>query len=196
MSFCENSDVREFSTFDDTNIVKEVTITQARLKAERLIRKSLTPTYLAKVDAGTLTTDETFDLKVGETEIATAILCKAYALRYTMYKYNRSISTGSIGGESDRDSVKNLDFLEKMYPAFWMEGWGCIAEYITAIPNFGTITGLLDPYSTFGFKVVQNHNLDGHHHHHHCDDDDDDLGLTDEDLLNFITDGSNFIEWG
>jgi len=187
MSFCENIDVREFSTFDDTALVKEVTVTQARLKAFRLIMKCLKPEYLVKYNADpllcTLTTDELFDLKVGETEITTAILCKAYALRYTMYKYNRSISTGSIGGESDRDSVKNIDFLEKMFPAFWNEGWGSMSEYITSLPNIG---GPLDPYSTFNFAIVKNENLDGTV----CDLDDDDVTST----IDISTE--SYIEWG
>ena len=143
----------------------------------------LKPEYATKVSNSTLTTDEAFDLKVGETEVTTAILCKAYALRYTMYKYNRSISTGSIGGESDRDSVKNLDFLDKMFPAFWSEGWGSMSEYITSLPNIG---GPLDPYSTFNFAIVKNENLDGA------------VSSLDDDEVTSTIDTSdvNYIEWG
>jgi len=180
MTFSENSDVREFSTFDDTNIVKEVTVSQARLKANRLIMKALKNEYAIKVANGTLTTDESFDLKVGEVEIATAILCKSYALRYTMYKYNRSISTGQIGGESDRDSVKNIDFLDKMYPAFWEEGWSYISDYVTNIPGV-----VLDPYSTFMFDIVVNENLDG-------PAEVTDADATESDYLS----GADYIEWG
>jgi hypothetical protein len=157
MSFSTNDDIREFSTFDDTDLVKEITLSQARTKAERLILKYMKSGYLAKHNSGLLTADELFDLKVGEVQIATSILCKNYALRYTMYKFNRSISTGSIGGESDRDSQKNLDFL-KMAPIFWEEGWGAISEYIDNVPLAAGMH--LDPNTFFNFSVNKNSNLD------------------------------------
>jgi len=157
-SFSDNDTIRILGQLDDTVMVPEALISLRRMQAYNLICRYLKPEYKAKNDAGTLTTDELWDLKIGEAELAVSILCKSLALRFTLYKFNRSLSSGLAGGESERDSRKNLDF-RLMRKDWWLQAWGTLTDYVTSIPNMGDGGGL-DPYSFFNFGVVKNTDLE------------------------------------
>lgn len=158
MSFSDNTTIRDVTQLLDPDMVPEAAVESAKLTAYRIIYKNLTTAFKAKVDGGTLTDSEQFDLKIGEAQLAGALLCRSMATRFTLYKFNRSIASGIGGGQSERDSRKNLDF--KSLASDWMEAaWGILAGYLESVPRIGNVGGV-DPYTNFDFSAVKNENLD------------------------------------
>jgi len=157
-TFSDSYTIRVISQLDEIHMVPDAVVDIRRVQAYNLIYKYLKPEYKTKVDGGTLTDLETWDLKMAEAEIATALLCKSLATRFTLYKFNKSIASGIGGGESERDSRKNIDF-KGLIQIWWDQGWGSAADYITGVPRMGDLGGL-DPYSIFNFDAVKNEDLE------------------------------------
>lgn len=157
-TFSDNVVVRSISQFDSVDMAPEGLVDLRRQQAYNTIYKNLKPEFKTKVDGGTLTDTEAFDLKMGEAELTTAFLCKSLAAKFTLYKWNRSIASGIGGGQSDRDSRKNLDF--KMLYAVWLEqALDILAGYLESVPKIGDIGGT-DPYSAFNFVAEKNQDLE------------------------------------
>jgi len=157
-TFSNNVVVRSIGQLDSIDMVPEAVVDLRRKQAYYIIYKNLKPAYKTKVDGGTLTEAEAFDLNVGEAELATAFLCKSLATKFTLFKFNRSIASGIGGGQSDRDSRKNIDF--KQLIPIWLElALSTLGDYLSSIPRIGEM-GKLDPYSMFDFEAVKNEDLE------------------------------------
>ena len=157
-TFSSIEDVRTVSQFTDTGMVSDDLINLRKDQAYKVICKYLISDIKTLVDDNDLDSDQEWDLRIGEAQLASFFICRSLALKFTLGKFNKEISSSQGGVWRDFDSRKNIDF-NNLQKIMWEEAMETLSDYLEETPKIGNLGGK-DPYTNAETSATLNQNWD------------------------------------